>query len=151
MAASPQDLQRRFEHIHESRMRGLPILNPALRVAALAFRRFGEDQVGVLITPWFINLVVLPGDGSRYPAQGERLDYVLPGEALEMTVHADAALGSYLSAVLYREVAAIPDMAYGQKLASDIIERLFEQPATAGRPVPHTLSRRALFTTADDD
>lgn len=150
MAASPEDLQRRYEEIHESRMRGLPILNPALRVAALEFRRFGEDRVGVLVTPWFINLVVLPGDGSRYPVQGERLDYALPGEALEMTVHSDAALGSYLSAVLYRDVAAIPDMACGRKLASDIIARLFARPAADERSLPSTISRRALFTAADD-
>jgi [NiFe] hydrogenase assembly HybE family chaperone len=57
-----------FERIAATRMAGLPMNNPALRVAAVGFRHWAEDYlVGVLITPWAVNLVLL-GDGLRLAA-----------------------------------------------------------------------------------
>jgi [NiFe] hydrogenase assembly HybE family chaperone len=151
VSASPGDLLRHYEHIHASRMRGLPLLNPALCVAVLGFRPHAEDQVGVLLTPWFMNLIVLPGDGAGDAEQGDRLAYALPGEVLEMTVHCDETLGRYLSAVLYRDVSAIPDMHTARRLAADILARLFaERASPAANPSRHTMSRRALFVGSED-
>jgi [NiFe] hydrogenase assembly HybE family chaperone len=57
-----------FERIATTRMAGLPMNNPALRVAATGFRPWaGDYRVGVLITPWAINLVIL-GAGLRLAA-----------------------------------------------------------------------------------
>ena len=57
-----------FERIAATRMAGLPMNNPALKVAAVGFQPWAEDYLlGVLITPWAINLVVL-GAGLRLAA-----------------------------------------------------------------------------------
>lgn len=58
------DVKAVFEHIAVMRMRGLPIVNPALGVEALSFRRWAGEWLGVLITPWSLSLMLLPGGGA---------------------------------------------------------------------------------------
>jgi [NiFe] hydrogenase assembly HybE family chaperone len=42
----------------DAAMQGLPVYNRALRVEAVGFRRVGTDLVGVMLTPWCMNIVV---------------------------------------------------------------------------------------------
>ena len=66
-------LEQVFANIGATRMHGVPVLNKALRVQALGFEIVdrdggpdgydgGDAQVllGILITPWFMNLLRLP-------------------------------------------------------------------------------------------
>lgn len=53
----------------ESEMAGLPIHNPALSVEAVGFRSHGAVYAGVIVTPWCMNLVVMPADPDA-PAPG---------------------------------------------------------------------------------
>lgn len=54
-------LEALFSEIARTRMADMPILNPALRVEAVGFREWEGKWIGVLVTPWTINLVLLPG------------------------------------------------------------------------------------------
>jgi len=63
------DLVARFDDIARTRMVGVPLLNPALQVEAVGFTLQAEGEgelagagvaVGILVTPWFMNLVRLP-------------------------------------------------------------------------------------------
>lgn len=54
-----------FRELHRGRMRDVPFLNPALHVQAVNFRPYADERVGastlgILITPWFMNLVLVP-------------------------------------------------------------------------------------------
>ena len=62
LAARVGALQRAFDHVWRKRMQGLPVLNPALWVEAVDFEAFGDGEaaLGVLVTPWFMNLIRLP-------------------------------------------------------------------------------------------
>ncbi|MFT7774479.1 [NiFe]-hydrogenase assembly chaperone HybE [Roseateles sp.] len=66
LAARVQALEALFRHIEGTRMAGVPVLNPALRVEAVGFEPVAVEPggapaaVGVLLTPWFMNLVWLP-------------------------------------------------------------------------------------------
>ena len=56
-------LEALFTRIATTRMADIPILHPGLRVQALGFEAEGDGAtaaVGVLVTPWFMNLVWLP-------------------------------------------------------------------------------------------
>ncbi|MGI2259354.1 [NiFe]-hydrogenase assembly chaperone HybE [Shewanella sp. GXUN23E] len=53
-------LEQVFIQILNTRMLDMPVINPGLQVQALGFRRYGDCWLGALITPWFINLVLLP-------------------------------------------------------------------------------------------
>lgn len=49
-----------FRVVEQTRMQDVPILNPHLQVEAVSFQPFEHGWMGVLITPWFMNLVWLP-------------------------------------------------------------------------------------------
>lgn len=56
------ELVARFRDIGETQMRGLPLYNDRTEVEAVDFAPFGDGWIGVLITPWFMNVVLLPRD-----------------------------------------------------------------------------------------
>lgn len=50
-------------------MGDIPILNRALAVEAVSFERHQNVRVGVLVTPWFMNLVCVPDEQSAPPGE----------------------------------------------------------------------------------
>jgi [NiFe] hydrogenase assembly HybE family chaperone len=67
-------LQSLFERIAATRMAGVPIVHPGLAVRSIGFEAVdgGRAAVGVLLTPWFMNLVWLPlADDSPALAVGQ--------------------------------------------------------------------------------
>jgi len=139
-----------FRYISDERMRGLPIVNPRLDVEAVGFREFDEHQLGILITPWFMNLVLLPAnDDWSELKQGDKVEVSLPSEDFEFTVCCDDALPDrYLSAILFRTVMDFTDQSMARDVAREIAERIFvpkDEKANAGPP-PRPVSRRALLS-----
>ncbi|WP_428605788.1 [NiFe]-hydrogenase assembly chaperone HybE [Sedimenticola sp.] len=89
-------LEGLYRHIEQTRMDGVPILNPALRVQAVGFQPWNSYQLGVLITPWFMNLVLLgegEADGLAERRPGEKIHHVLPSGVYEFIVAQEPALG----------------------------------------------------------
>lgn len=133
-----------FERVHEQHMQGLPILNPRLKIEAVGSRKFGEQQACVLITPWFMNLVLWSVTDSWDRRQaGELLSVDLPRESIDFTVCHDAEIGSYLSAVLFRTMTDFPDQQIAREIALETMQQLFSD---AKKPERKLIARRALFT-----
>ena len=136
-----------FRWVNNERMQGLPIVNPALQVAAVDFREFDEHAVGVLVTPWFMNLVLLPGTQEwDAVAQGDVATISLPGGDIDFNVTHDDRLGTYLSAALFSSVADFPDQDVAEAIAKEIMCRLFEPEHESPRSETRRYSRRELFT-----
>jgi len=125
-------------------MQGMPIVNPRLYVEAVGFRRHAGHELGVLITPWFMNLVLLPDSGRLADLpQGDRIDCRFPSGPCELTVYHDQELGSYLAAVLFRTVADFPDQDIARAVAEEALAQILTEP-----PEKETrqVSRRGLLT-----
>lgn len=106
-------LETRFELIARTRMEGMPILNRALGVAALGFEPLadsGGDRLGVLITPWFLNLVIVPAQAEAGWATGHKLRRPLPAGEVEFIVTLDEDLGPLLMCSLFSPVFEFADM-----------------------------------------
>ncbi|MEN2494677.1 MAG: hypothetical protein TECD_00584 [Hyphomicrobiaceae bacterium hypho_1] len=58
---APERLVEDFTEIWHSKMAGIIIVNKKLYVQSIGFRMYKGRPLGVLITPWFMNLVQLPG------------------------------------------------------------------------------------------
>lgn len=148
MMISPQELTERFDTICTTRMQGLPILNEKLSVEAVGFRQCGEHEVGVLLTPWFMNLVLLPGTDEWDSLQsGETVSWSLPHGDYDFTVSRDEELGTYLSAILFRSVNSIPTQEIAHGIAEEIAELVFTEsepdtPMRRKRPI----GRREFLT-----
>ena len=118
---NPDELVRHFDRVYRERMQGLPIVNPALSVEAVGFEAFEAHQLGVLISPWFMNLVLLPGDDAlRVFKQGASVKIELPAGPYEFTVSHDEGVGTFLSAILFRTVSDFPDQATAVAVAEEI-------------------------------
>ena len=142
-------LVRHFEKIDREHMQGMPIVNPELYVEAVGFRKIEHHECGVLITPWFMNLVLLPGtdEWSGVP-QGSTVGYSLPAGRYDFMTSRDDTLGTYLTAVLFRTVVDFPDQATARAIASELLEQLFADTQERQSPgsSAETMSRRNLFT-----
>jgi [NiFe] hydrogenase assembly HybE family chaperone len=96
-------LEALFGHVAATRMQGVPILHPGLAVQAVGFEPApdGFGAVGVLVTPWFMNLVWLPlatreGEArtEQRPAPGGAADAARPLPALAVGATRMRAVGN---------------------------------------------------------
>ena len=98
-------------------------VNPLLSCASIGFTRCQGDWLGVVITPWFMDLVLLPGGGNLWgdiPA-GQRRYVELPHGTVAFTAAEDTCLGAYQHASLVATVASLPDMAAAVALANQVM------------------------------
>lgn len=121
-------LEAAFREIHTAQMRGLPIVNDALAVKAVGFRRHGERWLGSLVTPWFLNLVLLPGDGGDWsglvPGAKELIEF--PSGRYEF-VHANRkGVGAYKACSLFSPMFEFASMLQATETASAALVSLFD-------------------------
>lgn len=95
-------MRARFVEI-DSIMRPLPLYNPVLHVATHGFSPWEDALLGILVTPWFMNLVVLPQapepiDPTQY---GEASTLVLPGGETRILYNGDPEIGAFRAASLH--------------------------------------------------
>ena len=142
MADTIRKMVQQFGTIYVEHMRDLPIVNKALQVEAIGFHEYRGHQLGVLVTPWFMNLILLPGvDKWSNSSQGDTSSIDFPSGRIEFAVSHDKMLGTYLSAVAFRDVVEIADQATARKLALEVLDNLMK-PSRNER----TVSRRELLT-----
>ena len=150
-----------FRAIERERMRDVPILNPALRVAVAGMRPFGDAWLSVLITPWFINLMLLPGSEeearawSRVPV-GTKIARRFPAGTFEFICGAEDAIGPYQMCSLFSPVLefenqdaalAAAEAALGAVLDSNLWDDARQRPEDSNAKKEDTnLSRRDLFS-----
>ena len=82
------------------RMEGVPVLNHALRVEARGFARMRDSWAGVLITPWFMNVMILPDDTPSRQI-GTKAMQMLPSGQYEAVWGYEEALGGFWSISLF--------------------------------------------------
>lgn len=146
MRVSVDDLVAYYQRVFEERFRDLPIVNDALSVEAVGFRELAEHLFGALITPWFINLYLLPGtDRWNERSQGSTCKVELPGAKVDFTVSHDSELGTTLSAALFGTVADFPDQAMARDVATETLRLLFSDNEAATGAGKKTISRRQLL------
>ena len=148
-----------FEGIARTRMLGVPVLNPALSVQALGFERVPADAApeggdepaagaGVLITPWFMNLIWLPlqhQPPSRAPGQSRKRP--LGCETFDFMAAWDPVLGAYELCSLFSPMFDFADQAAASATAREVLKALRPAPGPTqpARPPPATPARRAFL------
>lgn len=64
-------VEEAFFRIQRERMADVPILNPVLAVEAIDFQRWKGHWLGVVITPWCMSLLLVPGSESDWISAGD--------------------------------------------------------------------------------
>lgn len=118
--ASPRDFfQEGMRRIASERMQGLPIVNPRIEVHAVDFRRWGNDWIGVMVTPWSIAAVYVCGVAQSWidvPAGKVRLIELPAGDFPFISVE-DPILGQFLSLPLKSPVLDMADQETADEFA----------------------------------
>lgn len=116
-----------FEHA-DTRMRGLPMHNPALSVAAIGFQPWLGREIGVLITPWFMNLVLLPRPDEQWgeAEQGQLLRETLPSGVYEFIYGWSAQTGGYAGCSLFSPMFEFETQSSAEETAQAVMAALFD-------------------------
>jgi hydrogenase-1 operon protein HyaF len=99
-----------FAMIASTRMAGVPVMNPALGVAMRGMCRHGGHDMGVLVTPWFMNLMAFPVEAGSPGRVGEKASLALPSGAYEAIRGHEDELGSYWAVSLFSPMDQFADM-----------------------------------------
>lgn len=136
-----QILEATFIDIMQTRMRDVPVLNPALSVQALGFSSYQQNWLGVLITPWFMNLLLLPESENIWLGQqpGSKFSQAFPYGEFEFTVANEAQLGVYAQCSLFSPMFQFEGQTAAVTAALAALQALLTSPA------PRIVSRRDLL------
>lgn len=135
---TPEDLAAAFRRISATRMRDMPLRNPALDIDAVGFRPWADKQVGVLVTPWSISLVILQAPALSLD---QRQCWTFPSGEYEFMGGAEPECGPFQFCSLFSPPAEFADHAQACAVAEAIMEQLFADPEAPTR----RMSRRDLF------
>lgn len=141
-AARVDQLVALYERIAATRMQGVPVLHPKLAVAAVGFEAEPAADsalpaaIGVLLTPWFMNLVWLPLAPLQRPDRlGRSSTRVVGPHAFAFIGMHDDGLGSYAACSLFSPMLAFEDQAAALATAHSVIDTL-RPPAPAMPAAP---------------
>lgn len=166
VTALAASLEAAFDTIRTTRMNGVPILNSRLGVEMLGLRSHGDAWLGVLVTPWFINLVLLPlGEAAaadwRSLRPGTSVPHAFPAGRFEFLVGSEEGIGTFQMCSLFSPVLEFEDQAAARIAADAALQTLFQaeaqsaleaSQATAGEQemTQAGLSRRGFLRLAGD-
>lgn len=145
-------LESWFRRVATTTMADMPLSNPALQVEAVGFRRYpaandgannGANNgagapaghwLGVMLTPWAINLLCLPG-GPDFPdaRPGAKHPWRFPSGEYSFIVAEGEGLGRYHLCSLFSPALEFADHGTARLTAQGVLIGLLQPP---GGPVP---------------
>ena len=125
-------LEAAFRTVYAERMQGLAFVNAAIGVEAIGFAPWRHYWLGVMLTPWSMNLLLAPRDARSWRplAPGNKRRYTFPAGAFDFIGAREDALGDYLVCSLFSPVLEFADHATAQQTALFARDALFD-PANA--------------------
>ncbi len=132
-----------FSRIARERMAGLPMVNERVRVEAFGFERLDNWHVGVMLTPWFMNLMLLPAEDApaahaMIGAIGDTQRMTLPAGRVDCIVGGEEGIGRWLACSLFSPVFEFADHAAAAETARAALRALLtpegSDPAEAATP-----------------
>jgi [NiFe] hydrogenase assembly HybE family chaperone len=140
-------LEALFAHIAATRMAGIPILHPGLQVEAVGFEPQGDEgAVGVLVTPWFMNLVWLPlseAPTAETLAVRATRERQVGRERFAFIGAYEDGFGAFEACSLFSPMGDFVDHAAAVATARAVLEELRKPPEPP--PAAPMASRRALL------
>jgi [NiFe] hydrogenase assembly HybE family chaperone len=100
----PSDaVEQAFFRIERDHMVDVPILNPALSVQAIDFQRWQGHWLGIVVTPWCMSMLLLPGSAENWISTGEnkRRFVKFPAGDFAFLGSSEVELGEYQSCSLF--------------------------------------------------
>jgi len=122
-----RNLETIFEKIYRERMADMPVINNKIGVHAIGFRYWGEElYLGVMITPWFMNLTLLPNDSESW---NDKLvlstsTYTFPSGSYKFLTAFEPGIGKYQTCSLFSPMFEFADDSAATETAEIILKEL---------------------------
>lgn len=117
-----------FVEIQNAKMRDTPFLNAALQVQAVGFRDWSGGVIGVLVTPWFMNLMLAPPEGVDWsgltPGAKEVIGF--PSGEYEFAHNVRPQTGGYKSCALFSPMGDFASQLAAVDVARAALAALFD-------------------------
>ncbi|NVK18405.1 MAG: [NiFe]-hydrogenase assembly chaperone HybE [Methylocystaceae bacterium] len=122
-------LESCFNHILNENMQGINILNHELEVEAVEFQHWDGRMLGMIITPWFVNLVMLPKNGDNWDqlALGQKEKIAFPSKDLDMMVNDIDGFGYCRTYSLYSPCKDLPNQESARIAAAMFLRDLLDE------------------------
>jgi [NiFe] hydrogenase assembly HybE family chaperone len=122
----------------EIRMVGLSFVNPALAVEAVGFAPWQGHWLGVMLTPWFMNLTLAPRDVSVWQSlkQGGKRYYRFPAGDYDFIGAQDDLAGEYQLCSLFSPVLQFENQQTARLVAQLARDALFDVENAEQRDMP---------------
>jgi len=115
-----------FTEVFNGKMRDLPMVNHALHVQAVEFRPHDGGFLGVLVAPWFMNLVFLPPDTRAPKAPTEKEVIAFPSGDYEFLHNIREMTGPYLACSLFSPMGDFTSQLQAVDVARAVMAELFK-------------------------
>ncbi|MBK7613916.1 MAG: [NiFe]-hydrogenase assembly chaperone HybE [Vitreoscilla sp.] len=157
LASRVAALEAAFRHIRATRMAGVPVLHPGIRVQAVAFEPevgAGDTLCGVLITPWFMSLLRLPMQplvraNPAWLDVGHKALRCVGDTDFEFIGASEQGLGVFETSSLFSPMFGFADHAVALATAQAVLHQLRTPPlpvaAVSAPPVAEPVPSRRGF------
>ncbi len=122
-------LEQTYARIQKECMRDVPLLNRKLRVEAVGFRDWGaQAAIGVLVTPWFMNLMLVSTQREAWGdlPVGSQVQHPFPSGRYEFIVGEEARIGRYQMCSLFSPMFEFEDQAAAVATAEAVMSALLD-------------------------
>jgi len=128
MTISIEKLEKTFRNIQISRMKGVPVINNELSVKAIHFQEWNDHLLGILITPWFMNLMLIPnGKTDAIPKTGTVHQHVFPSGSYDFVAGFEEEVGHYLSCSLFSPMFEFESQESAELTANEAIKAIMNE------------------------
>jgi [NiFe] hydrogenase assembly HybE family chaperone len=119
-------LETTFNRIYKERMTDMPMVNDKLQVHAIGFQPWQQHYLGVLSTPWFMNLMLLPGEQQDWSELHElsKRSHIFPSGRYEFITGYEEEIGKYQMCSLFSPMFEFADDESAVETAEIIIQEL---------------------------
>jgi [NiFe] hydrogenase assembly HybE family chaperone len=150
--AAGERLAAHYRDVYLRAMADVPICNLALDVAATGFRPFGGRFIGIVTTPWFMNVVLVPpaAGSALQGASGETVPVALPAGKVDFLIGELAGFGRILTCSLFSPMDAFEDQAAALAAAEAALAGLLDVDLLAGEAEPEVYPTSPKFAPEPD-
>ncbi len=117
-----------FNRILQDQMVGIPILNPMIRVQTLGFQIYEGRTMGIVITPWLMNLILFPNQNDHWEDMkiGQKQDHLFPSNRHEFMVNELEGIGIFQTLSLFSPMHEFENQDHAIAAANAFLEILLK-------------------------
>lgn len=113
----------------------VPLVNAKLAVKAVGFHEWSDHHLGILVTPWFMNVMLIPNTGSPAAADGAVIEplkvgvtqhHVFPSGSYEFVGGFEEEFGHYQSCSLFSPMFEFADQDTAELTAKEALDAIMD-------------------------